>query len=399
MHVTFRNVNDAFRDMVDTFNGRTSLNLRRSTSRNGDVLYIQEPVIITYTHPQERVLFNQARDCNPFFHLYEALWMLAGRNDVAPLAYYNSNIANYSDDGQTFNGAYGYRWRKAQVPDDETWVAQGSEFKTIDQLKLIIDHLKAVPDSRRVVLTMWNVEDDLLKIGTPIDTTTEANKEFRTHKPNPNYSKDVCCNTHVYFSLRETQCPPNDHSCQACGGRFLDMTVCNRSNDLIWGLLGANAVHFSFLQEYMAACIGVEVGVYNQITNNCHVYLNDKWQPEKWLNDDYLNPYLCNPWRAQDQPFPLFPLVKDPATFDKELVSFVGNNRQQFVDGDVPPELVSEPFLRDAAQPMFNAFHAHKRRDYTRALEWIDKVQADDWRIAGRNWLLKRKAGYEARTK
>ena len=56
-----------------------------------------------------------------------------------------------------------------------------------------------------------------------------------------NESKDLPCNTHVYFSIREG---------------FLDMTVCNRSNDLIWGCCGANAVHMSFLQEYVATMWG-----------------------------------------------------------------------------------------------------------------------------------------------
>ena len=103
------------------------------------------------------VLFNSARDCNPWFHLYESLWMLAGRNDVASIAYYAKNMANYSDDGKTLNGAYGFRWRHM--------VARGQPWKGVDQLDILVNHLKADPTSRRAVLQMWNVEDDLLKIG------------------------------------------------------------------------------------------------------------------------------------------------------------------------------------------------------------------------------------------
>ena len=64
-----------------------------------------------------------------------------------------------------------------------------------------------------------------------------------------NISKDLPCNTHVYFSIRDG---------------FLDMTVCNRSNDLIWGCCGANAVHMSYLQEYVAIMCGVDIGFYTQ---------------------------------------------------------------------------------------------------------------------------------------
>src|SRR5437667_129280 len=109
-------------------------------SRNGPVLVSPEPVMVTYTRPQERVLFSPLRDANPFFHLMEALWMLAGRNDVEWPAYFASNMRNYSDDGKIFHGAYGYRWRKAM---------------SFDQLALIARELKANSESRRCVLQMW----------------------------------------------------------------------------------------------------------------------------------------------------------------------------------------------------------------------------------------------------
>src|SRR4051812_45937933 len=80
-------------------------------SRYGEVIQWEGPLTITYTSPTERVLFNAARDCNPFALLYESLWMLAGRNDVAPLAHYTRRFAEFSDDGKVLNDAYGYRWR------------------------------------------------------------------------------------------------------------------------------------------------------------------------------------------------------------------------------------------------------------------------------------------------
>jgi thymidylate synthase len=79
--------------------------------------------------------------------------MLAGREDVAPLAYYAKNMLNYSDDGHTLNGAYGYRWRHADTSVEPR-----------DQLEIIVEHLQNKPESRRAVLTMWDVEDDLMQI-------------------------------------------------------------------------------------------------------------------------------------------------------------------------------------------------------------------------------------------
>ena len=54
-------------------------------SRNGPVVVFPEPVTTVCERPEERVLFHCERDANPFFHLFEALWMLAGRNDLAYL--------------------------------------------------------------------------------------------------------------------------------------------------------------------------------------------------------------------------------------------------------------------------------------------------------------------------
>jgi thymidylate synthase len=360
MHLAYRSANWAFHGLIQGIHDR-SIPTRESPSRNGPVLQVEAPVIVTYRRPLERVLFNETRDCNPFFHVFESLWMLAGRNDVEPLDRYNSNIKNYSDDGKTSNGAYGYRWRHA--------LAKPSFYEERDQLKIIVEHLSSKPESRRVVLQMWNVEDDLLKIDS---------------------SRDVCCNTNVYFSinpgdgnLRWTEA--SGHAPGLVDPPKLDMTVCNRSNDLVWGMLGANVVHFSFLQEYLAACLGVEVGVYHQFSNNLHVYL-DKWTPEPWL---LIPPERC-PYHACD--LKLVPLVADSATFDREVAEFINRDwaNAPGYDGNF-----NEPFLATVAEPMCRAFYRHKQRDYGAALVWCKAIAADDWRIAAETWVNRRKLNWE----
>src|SRR5437667_12765939 len=108
MHLKYRNVNYAFKGLVtDIHSGK--IWTRDTESRNGPVMVVDEPVIIIYTHPRERVLLNYYRDANPFFHLYESLWMLAGRNDLKSLEFFVGHMKDYSDDGLTFNGAYGHR--------------------------------------------------------------------------------------------------------------------------------------------------------------------------------------------------------------------------------------------------------------------------------------------------
>lgn len=380
MHLTYRNVNFAFRDLVMKFRDRT-IPIRQMSSRNGPVLMIDEPVTITYTHPTERVLINPARDCNPFFHLYEAIWMVAGCQDVEPVAFYAKRMKQFSDDGHTLNGAYGYRWRYANEREEEveTGIGIQKDWKTVDQLQILIDHLKAKPDSRRAVLQMWNVEDDLLKIDS---------------------SKDVCCNTSAMFSLRDDSVglgkgpfhPDVVRDLAELGKpiapTYLDMTVTNRSNDLIWGLLGANVVHFSFLQEYMAARLGVQVGVYNHFTNNLHVYTesNSWFKPDEWLAP-YTDQFLRSLVEADGYRSSL--LGSDPLQLDRDLRWFAT------VHGTSTEKLITERryetlFLQETAVPMLRAFRCYKFGDHEGARIHLGIVKDDYWRLAGSQWLEKR---------
>lgn len=196
-------------------------------SRAGRVLVCPEPVTTVYEKPLEKVVLWAERDANPFFHLFEALWMIAGRDDTGWLAQFNSKIAGIaSDDGKTFHGAYGSRWR--------------THFG-FDQIRPIAEALKKNPECRRQVLQMWDPRSDLGRSG-----------------------KDLPCNICCHFG-------------RAPGGE-LNMSVFCRSNDLVWGVTGSDSVDFSVLLEYAAALIGCPVGTYWQVSDNYHGYL-DTLQP------------------------------------------------------------------------------------------------------------------------
>lgn len=215
-------------------------------SRNGPVLISPEPVSNVYLHPRERIVCWPNRDYNIAFVLYEALWMLAGRNDLAPMAKFVQNFTKYSDNGKTLHGAYGYRWRHA--------------LGDVDQLPIIAERLRRDPDDRRCVLQMWEAARDLGKD-----------------------SKDLPCNIAVTFQRDRN-------------GR-LDMVVFNRSNDAFWGTYFANAFHFSILQEFMALWIGCEVGTYTQVSVNFHGYIETL--PDMSFFGDMAEDYIGDPIRME----------------------------------------------------------------------------------------------------
>ena len=146
--INARNVNDAFLLGLDLF--QDPRNFREQKSRNGITFEALEPVTTVYERPWERVMLIKLRDANPFFHFIEGLWMLAGRNDLKPLTYYVKSMEDFSDDGETLWGAYGWRWK---------------DYFEKDQLQIIIQQLKDNPEDRRCVLQMWDVKEDLNRDG------------------------------------------------------------------------------------------------------------------------------------------------------------------------------------------------------------------------------------------
>lgn len=331
--ITAQNVSDALSRGIDLL----LVSGMKNSSRNGDVYALPSPCVITYMEPRQRVLGSWLRDANPFFHLMEALWMLAGRNDLAFLKEFNSGFGAYSDDGITLHGAYGYRWRR--------------HFE-LDQIQAIVEELRARPESRRAVLQMWDPYDDLHAIA--------AN------------GRDVPCNVTAFFDLR---------------GGVLNMTVCNRSNDAIWGAFGANAVHFSYLQEYVAALLGVEMGVYHQITNNLHVY-TDKFSAERLEQiardaeqSDLYGRYGLQPEHAFEE---------DPDGVMEDLETFFR------APGDVNAKFRNSWF-RDTAQNVYRAYTG--RRNGAAHLEIrriLHAIRDPDWRRACIEWVERRDALKEA---
>jgi hypothetical protein len=316
-------------------------------SRNGRVRLFNGPVTTRYSQPRERVLFWEVRDANPFFHLFESLWMLAGRNDVKFPASFVKRMKSFSDDGKTFHGAYGHRWR---------------QHFGYDQLSTIATVLRENPDDRRCVLQMWDARVDLGRTG-----------------------KDFPCNTQIYFAVSIN---PTTQK------KELDMTVCCRSNDMVWGAYGANAVHMSVLQEYMAAAVGVEVGTYWQLSNNFHAYYTTM-QP---LLDEGLIDSADDGMRSvqSSDPYALglvepFPLVQtDIVEWGQDLMMFLEEG---------PVIGLRDPFFRRVATPMWNAYHHLKNLDnelrFDEAKEIMAQCSATDWRLACNQWIDRRQLAVE----
>jgi thymidylate synthase len=279
------------------------------TSRNGPVMKCKDVFLEIY-RPNERVLFDRERNANPFFHMMEFIWMMAGHNDSHWIGQFNQRMYSYAEPSGVIHGAYGHRWR---------------EHFGIDQITECIQLLKDYPDTRRAVLGMWDPEED-----------ANASKA------------DLPCNTHIYVTLEK---------------EGLEFTVCNRSNDLVWGMLGTNVVHMTMLQEIMADSLDVGMSSYKVFTKNLHVYKNlpnfDKIWNTMAPNDLYANGAVRS--------FPILCGQRIENFFD---------DCEAFIRG----LQVSNHWLNRTARPMRDAYI--ERLSGGTGLDEIGHIEATDWKAA-----------------
>lgn len=297
-------------------------------SQHGTTIEYPEPVSVCYKKPLERVLFNEKREPNPFFQFFESLWIIAGREDVGFLTLFNKNMFNYSDDGERYYGAYGFRLRNIDEDGDD-----------FDQISLAIARLKANPDDRQVVLTIRR-QDDLWYTG-----------------------KDTPCNLMVACKIRDNK---------------LNIHVFNRSNDLIWGMMGTNVVQFSMLQEYMAGKIGCKVGTYHQTTDSMHVYVNEQWDKVKEMNIVQYDPYYADEVRP-------YPMISEHPEWENDLANF-------FLEYDTNElqRRAESPFFKEVVYPMYMSWVSHKSGARDTALGYAKDIEASDWRKVCLSWLNNR---------
>lgn len=283
-------------------------------SRNGPVRTIQEPTLFKMVNPDQRVLFHPDRKANPYFHVMETVWMLAGAQSVDFLLPFNGNMQSYAEDNNLIHGAYGYRWR--------------NHFDR-DQIKWAIDRLRKDPYNRQTVIAMWDGSVDLYEA-----------------------PRDRPCNTQLIFRTIDGK---------------LNMTVTNRSNDLVWGACGANAVHMTYLHELIARAVGLKLGTYYVVSTNLHIYerhwgLMDK--PSNW--DRY---------GGEIKPFPIL--------WDEEDYTRLLLECEQFVKHG-PEYTYTCKWIKHVVVPMYEHYACRLNGD--KVTYDTAETMAKDWALAEEFW-------------
>lgn len=230
--------------MIQTFKGHTADHAWQEASRqfeSGDGVHNQPSragdtdeilhSVFCIENPKQRWIVSRSPALNPAFALAEVIWILRGRDDVQFLKYWNRKIVEYLGEGRA-HGAYGPRLRQTFG---------------IDQLERAYNALNNKPDTRQVVLQIYDPKQDLPnEDGSPVD-------------------QDIPCNVSSILKVRN-----------GC----LEWTQVMRSNDLVLGV-PHNFVQFTSLQEIMAGWLDIGVGKYIHISDSLHVYNKDREVVEK----------------------------------------------------------------------------------------------------------------------
>jgi thymidylate synthase len=207
--------------------------------------------------------------------IYELLWFLKGDTNIKYLQENNVRIWNeWADANGDLGHIYGYQWR--------SWPNYEGGF--IDQISEAIHTLKTNPDSRRIIVSAWNVADI------------------------PHMNLPPC---HILFQFY-------------VANNRLSMQLYQRSADIFLGV-PFNIASYALLLQMVAQVTGLQAGDFVHTLGDAHIYLNHLDQVKLQLSRD-------------PRPLPqmkINPDVNDIFKFEFEDFSLENYNPHPHIKGEV----------------------------------------------------------------
>lgn len=207
--------------------------------------------------------------------IYELLWFLKGETNIKYLKENGVKIWDeWADENGDLGPVYGKQWR--------SW--EGSDGKIIDQVSQLIHQLKTNPDSRRMIISVWNVTDL------------------------PEMHLMPC---HCLFQFYAS---PPAHLPKGEGRRKLSCQLYQRSADVFLGV-PFNIASYALLTMMIAQVCDMDLGEFVHSFGDVHLYKNHFEQAELQLTR---NPFPLPEMKINSE-------VKDIFNFkyeDFELINY-----------------------------------------------------------------------------
>ncbi len=178
--------------------------------------------------------------------IHELLWFLKGETNLAYLHEHNVSIWNeWANEQGELGPVYGHQWRSWPTPDG----------RHIDQIQQVIEQLKKTPNSRRIIVSAWNVAD--------------LPDESMSPQHNVAQGKMALAPCHAFFQFYVAD---GKLSCQ----------LYQRSCDTFLGL-PFNIASYALLTHMVAQQSDLEVGDFIWTGGDVHLYLNHQEQAKLQL--------------------------------------------------------------------------------------------------------------------
>jgi thymidylate synthase len=197
--------------------------------------------------------------------IHELLWFLSGSTNVKYLQENGVRIWNeWADENGELGPVYGHQWR--------AW--KSADGREIDQIANLLHDIKTNPNSRRLIVSAWNV-GEIDRMALPP------------------------CHAFIQFYVAEGK---------------LSCLLTQRSADVFLGV-PFNIASYALLTHMIAAQTNLKVGEFIWSGGDCHIYLNHLDQVKLQLSREPL-------------PLPTLKLAPKPTLFDYRYEDFVIENYQ-----------------------------------------------------------------------
>ena len=168
--------------------------------------------------------------------IHELIWFLSGETNIGYLQENGVRIWNeWADENGELGPVYGSQWR--------SWL--GADGETVDQISNVVEQIKTTPDSRRLIVSAWNVAE-IPKMKLPP------------------------CHSFFQFYVAD-----GELSCQ----------LYQRSADVFLGV-PFNIASYAALTMMMAQVTGLRLGEFVHTLGDAHLYSNHLTQVETQLSRD-----------------------------------------------------------------------------------------------------------------
>ena len=180
--------------------------------------------------------------------IHELLWFLQGSTNIAYLKENGVRIWDeWADENGNLGPVYGYQWRNWPKPD-------GTH---IDQISQVVNSIKTNPDSRRLIVSAWNVADiEQMKL-------------------------PPC---HAFFQFYVAPALPNESDQRA----KLSCQLYQRSADIFLGV-PFNIASYALLTIMVAQVCNLKIGDFVHTLGDAHIYSNHMDQVNEQLSREIMS--------------------------------------------------------------------------------------------------------------